>query len=469
MSLLSIGEISLPGSLPGVNSSALSVSIECCDSVSCELILKILQTNSDVLKRDPLVYATVVSEHSLDLKTLVQKHIKQLSVESHFIQNGPQATLSVSGEFPFCPHFTHFTAKNYQICDSVPAAFMKAVKEGKFPNLRRIELICCTMNDYEWPEVPEFSCKLRTFTMSDLSQIQKLFLKLTELTVWEIRESLHLDRLFPVRLENLSVLHLSFHETAGLQSLDNVLKQGLLPNLSALTLEGIPIKLDLVFREFDLNHTARLETLALRLFTISAEEVEILSEKLTDIRLTELDLTHSVGFTGRLSALFTHSFPTLNTLILSHCKLNANDLQSLARANVEGKLPQLRHLDITGYDDVEVGYLFTHSTQWNQLTVLKTSDVNILNTKPEFLTSLEELCVPQQLYQKPLLHVTRCWSGLKTIELLDEIHHIADCVERGMFPDLKIASVWCDIGTAFDKLPLFKLFKANIVVMLKRW
>ena len=62
------------------------------------------------------------------------------------------------------------------------------------------------MNDCEWPEVPEFSCKLRAFTMTDLSQMHKPLLKLTELTIWETREPLHLDRLFPVRLENLSVL-----------------------------------------------------------------------------------------------------------------------------------------------------------------------------------------------------------------------------------------------------------------------
>ena len=33
---------------------------------------------------------------------------------------------------------------------------MKAEKSGKFPNLRRIELIDCVMNNCEWPKVPEF-------------------------------------------------------------------------------------------------------------------------------------------------------------------------------------------------------------------------------------------------------------------------------------------------------------------------
>ena len=141
MSLLSIGDDSAPYSLPGVSSSALTVSIKCRDSVSCELISKTLQTNSDVLKRDPQVYATIYSKNSQDLKTVVQKHIKEL----HVVSNQQSTTydsktpLYVSGEFPFCPHLTNFTAQNYQISNSVPAAFMKAVKEGKFPSLRRIE------------------------------------------------------------------------------------------------------------------------------------------------------------------------------------------------------------------------------------------------------------------------------------------------------------------------------------------
>ena len=141
--------------------------------------------------------------------------------------------------------------------------------------------------------------------------------------------------------------------------------------------------------------------------------------------------------TGILSVLFTHSFPRLNSLILRFCVLNANDLQSLARANVEGKLPQLRHLDISKNNDVKISDLFTHSAQWNQLKALDTADRNIVNVESEFLTSLEELGISWQ-DENPLPDVTRCWSGLKTIQVDcgADIVVVADGVERGMFPDL---------------------------------
>ena len=71
-------------------------------------------------------------------------------------------------------------------------------------------------------------------------------------------------------------------------------------------------------------------------FTISADDLKILSYKLTFLHVTELDLCDSRGLTGSLSVLFTHSLPTLNTLIMHD--LNSYDVQSLAKAGAEGKI-----------------------------------------------------------------------------------------------------------------------------------
>ena len=376
LSLLSISEdftLRAPPDLnsapPDLDSNAFTVSINSTD-IDCFMeISKILQTRCDVLKRDPQVCARIWK--SQDLKDLMQSHIKELHVVSN--QDFSEAPLYASDEFPFCPQFTHFTAEYFHVDNSVPAAFMKAVKDGKFPNLKRIKLHGCTMNDYEWPEVPEFLCDIQTLTMSDTSQMQKLLLNLTELEVWEDEEKpLDIDRLIPVRLEKLSVLKVISIKPTKLQSLNDVLKQGFLPNLSklfvghaSLIIEEIQIKLDTFLREFDPNHRVKPETLALRGCIISAEELERLSEKMSSDWLTELILHASSGFTGSLSVLFTNSFLRLNTLILGWCELNANDLQSLARANVEGKLPQLRHLNISDKNLYnKISDLFTHSAKW---------------------------------------------------------------------------------------------------------
>ena len=484
LSLLSISEDSVPSAAPpDVNSNALTVSLDCKNTEYYMEMSRILQSKYNVLEKVAEVCARISESNYQDLKILMQKHIKQLHVS-----NSGQATLSTSGEFPFCPQFTHFTAYGFHIDDSVPAAFIKAVKEGKLPNLRRIELNSCTMNDCEWPEVPEFFCEFWNVTMSDSPQMQKLLLKLTELTVLENKEKpFHTDHLIPVWLEKLSVLNVEFKYTAGLQSLNDVLKQGALPNLSKLVInlsyadiarysdpqDSSKIhreicQLESFLDEFEPHQTSKLEKLALWWFIISAEKLKILGDKLTSIRLTKLDLKINFGFTGNLSVLFTHSFPTLNTLILVGCRLNSEDLQSLARANVEGKLPQLRHLDISRNNDDTIRDLFTHSAQWNQLTTLSTTDLTILNVEPEFLTSLEELRVSwlPRLDRNQLPPVTRCWSGLKTIQLESEEDkpYIVNSVERGMFPDLTTVRLGFNC-LPFDKLSLFKLFKANIVVI----
>ena len=107
--------------------------------------------------------------------------------------------------------------------------------------------------------------------------------------------------------------------------------------------------------------------------------------------------------------------------------------------------------------------LFAHSAQWNQLK----TEGNILNVESDFLTSLEELCLTCYHWEENTLPpVTRCWSGLKTIELYSDkgIYRIANGVERGMFPGLTTVLL------KFNCLPINKrsliwLFKANIVVI----
>ena len=439
---------------PPFHPDPLAISITPTDPETLHRLLDILLPKYNLLKRNPQVYAKVVCRQSHDLSTLMTKHIKQLRL----VWSGAysHSTLFVSGQFPHCPQLTHLTIEYFHIDDSVHSSLMKAVQNGKLPHLQRLELFDCEVSDCEWPAVSEFS--FRTSKMLGSSEVQKLLSKLTELTV-----CFPSDIVIPVCLENLSVLKLAGIRDHICSQINDVLANGKLPNLTKLHISRRRKnreRLDKLLDGFDPHKTLKLETLALRHFTISTEELKILSDKLTDIQLTELDLSYS-GFTDNLSALFTHSFPRLSSLKLLGCKLNSNDVQSLARANVEGKLPQLRHLDISARFRVEISDLFTHSAQWNQLKTLKASDENVLNVDPECLTSVEELNL--WTWRSQIQSITRQWSCLKVIEVRDE--HIASCiadgVERGMFRSL--TTIRCD---RFDQFRPFilKFLKANICV-----
>ena len=184
--------------------------------------------------------------------------------------------------------------------------------------------------------------------------------------------------------------------------------------------------------------------LELTLFILTAADLKNLSGKLTSLHVTELDLFFCLGVTGNLSALFTHSLPTLNTLELSYCELNSDDVKSLAKAEAQGKLPQLEYLNIADNLGFEIRDLFTHSAHWNQLTTLSTCDENVLNVPPEFLTSLEKLRLfGRQGKQSKLRSITRQWRRLTFIFVIwnDAVCCIADAIEQGMFPALTFSAL----------------------------
>ena len=169
------------------------------------------------------MYLTVedFSLYREDLMPLVIKQIKQLRLFGL-----SKCTLYASGEFPYCPLFTHFSVYGYHIDDSVPAAFMKAVKDGKLPNLRRIELNKNILVDFEWPKVPEFSLHIRK--NYDISQIRTIISQLTELTLGNCSNISHV---ISDRLEKLTVLGEATNH--NLLKLNNTLRDVKLSTLSA--------------------------------------------------------------------------------------------------------------------------------------------------------------------------------------------------------------------------------------------
>ena len=245
-----------------------------------------------------------------------------------------------------------------------------------------------------------------------------------------------------------------------------------MPNLSELFIEVTIVEniilINPLLQEFDQNNSANLEKITLNNVYVSEEELKSFSEKMSSLQLRTLDIRKGYVITGNLSALFTHSLLSLNTLILRLCRLNSDDMNSLAEAEVNSRLPQLKHLDISENRNVEIRDLFTHSAQWNQLKTLAINDHNVLDVNPEFLSSLEELHLefPLTRTQNPVPHITRCWWGLKLIRLVSEkgLSCIADGVERGMFPCLTILRFRNVAYNAIVIPSLYKLYRANIFV-----
>ena len=105
----------------------------------------------------------------------------------------------------------------------------------------------------------------------------------------------------------------------------------------------------------------------------SVDCVADLSQKVAKWNICELDISHCLGVTGNLSCLLHTCSTSLNSLILHDCGLNSQDLKSLAQANVEGKLPELRHLDVSENQGYDFRDLFAHGSEWHKLVSLSIS------------------------------------------------------------------------------------------------
>ena len=84
------------------------------------------------------------------------------------------------------------------------------------------------------------------------------------------------------------------------------------------------------------------------------QDMVIISQKLRELRIIR-------PRSGSLKALSSSKFPKLEGLKLEYCLLNSEDIQSLAQAYVEEKLPLIRHLDILDFNGIEISDLFAHS------------------------------------------------------------------------------------------------------------
>ena len=134
------------------------------------------------------------------------------------------------------------------------------------------------------------------------------------------------------------------------------LNRSKLPNLMELFIEvssykGVHVELP------NPETLPRLEYLTLSSVIQSIAQVKQLGEEITKWKLKKLDLSHTPCLGGgNVSTLLSHSFPSLQSLILVDCDLSLKDatlqpnglgLEHLVKAKSDGRLPELKHLDVS--------------------------------------------------------------------------------------------------------------------------
>ena len=276
------------------------------------------------------------------------------------------------------------------------------------------------------------------------------------LTINETSEELIGSECISTWQNTLAELFLEFEDNGRCSLVLSTLTD--LPNLTELGLslsQSRSVKQPIFPEDFD----SPIESLTLHRFIISGFGFKNVTNIIELCRLRKLDLSHTSNMSWCLSVFTREHFPVLKTLILSDCGMNALGLCTLAKANLEGRLPELRTLDISRSRrtmfapqlHISVESLFHGFCSWNQLYSLSIRDVIPLGQdlnayiRAGYLASLQELSVTNLGVCEITTSCTQlqklCISGCG----VDTLNDIADSFDRGFLPALHTVCIQSSI------------------------
>ena len=465
------------------------------------------------------LYFFVHSNVELELSEFTVPTLNKL-----YILNNSYCSMICKREINKCPSLTHLCFVNIRdaIDGSVMSALSRAVKEGNLPNLTHLGFDDCLFNsgtklpellEYAWPnlillnltgghfEVKDFKALSAANKKGLLPGLKSLFVS----DLYHINESA-IKWLFKHPWPNVTELVLDDIGRSSGWELTGVFKQGKLKNVTDLSItlgpqqnaEGLEIIPDTCphLISFKYGHTAIL--------------VEHFASIVSQWDLQKLDISHCGNITGNVSTLLSSGSPSLNTLILKYCDLIPQDLSSLGRACVDGRVPKLRHLDISRNLKCagHLESLFDTSCLWNDLLSLDITqpgireasqkrktfcrDLDVLCSKIEngCLSSLEDLSFTAYTSNYTSVKQTVPWKHVRKINILDSIKQckpgeenqprplhnfgenlrpIVDMVEGGMLPSLEVLSCMLTQVMAMThkaEQEKYQLAKSNVCVLI---
>ena len=420
----------------------------------------------------------VVKGDELDLSEVAKGDIKQLQLVSH--PSGASRLLSNSG-ISFCPSLTRLTLTRLDIDESVITALSKAAQSGNLESLPQLRLVACKglkrklpelFQTTRWPHLTDLDLHKSDLDMSDIqvlsdiprdpstSTLPRLTSLVLSLDCIEAVKEKDLLTLFRHRWTQLSSLSLHGVPFEGCSDLYKALTQERFPSLQRLhmsTNAGLNTE--------GLSIVPTVSDLALNHFSLEANFNRI-AESPCVHNLTRMNLSHCSGIRGNLAMLLSPEFPSLISLILSGCVLGSQDFSHLAEASVTGKLPELKHLDVS-HNMGELEGLFEYFCKWERLECLNienestttsgptssSSSLNILalRVRSGCLGSLREVrfTAGGENYH-PKITRNLQWRSLNTLHISHVgtdgrviLEPIAHAAENGQFPVLSVVHIVC--------------------------
>ena len=387
--------------------------------------------------------------------------LERISASTHI---GCDSAISID-IFTLCPYLTEFSVSNYSVKEDFIMTFAKA---GTLPVLQTLGFIECKGLDGKLgllleSRFPRLSV-LNLFRTNIVTEDHRALIKalndedgvLSQLTSLILNVT---DNFEPViyfnenenscRFQELFIESVPFHIRLPWSAMHNLKRLGL-SNVSKNT-DLKPLK-----------QLSSLKSLTLSSCTFDHNNFKILADITIGCKLTHLDISHNREISGKLSVLLDHTYLSLDTLLLSNCNLIKQDLESLTLASVKGRLPELKHLDIS-YNKKGVCCVFSNDCKWDNLISIDVSEDEPHTVHGKLnrclcsggLRSLQELTVSGSL----LFSITRKCEQLQTLRFKEfNAPHMTETVstlQRGMLPVLRNVCVGPALlqGYGFVRLP----------------
>ena len=397
------------------------------------------------------------SAQPINVSALIRPRVCQLHIIGLSKGGHNQRLCNMSEDLQGSSTLTHLVLNYVRITQSVVTNLTRAVQEGNLPLLEHLDLEGCTfegnsslVNLFEpaWPVLMHLNLNHCPLTEKD----QELPLRLentAKLPKFQILVLYCVRFGLPTPWASLRSLWLHALDIAAYQIVMVTVNAGNLPGLNELGLamvEDSSVDYVIEIQQQTLTHLTLYDVIK------TMKHFYVMTKSACLTNLQKLDISHSSGITGVLSILLCHSFPSLNSLMLHDCGLSSQDIRSLAEASVKGRIPELKHLDISQniMFKNDLDKLFDLKCKWETLVRLNVegSSLNCFSelngkVKSGCLLGLGELCISEDVDRPDDMNCT--WPCLTDLQVNpnqcdgDEklFSTVTEIITRNRFPSLE--------------------------------
>ena len=434
-----------------------------------DIILQIMDSKELLTQKGDLERVNAILNHSVFLTTDARLHVfkdpglhieLKLLLSSKSLREIHFYCSVIVDSFPLSPTLSRITLFSQYPEQGTIEVLCKAVKDGLLPNLSHLSLIECqitsadTLLEPRWPKLTHlnlFGCNFEDQDFLNMYETcntsSDVFPRLTSLGLSfgeSLSQALILSKFVKFSWNMLTELFVILANSYRYSEFGVLVKR--MPKIINLgiTLEETDQKLNM--KQLQLEKLRNLVNLSLHKCLAGHDHVSVLCDSLKFHKICKLDLSRTSSLSGTVELLLANPFPCLERLNLRNCRLRISDLFSLSGACNEGKLPKMKHLNISDNwipDQCHgLDVFFGNKCTWNQLLSLNFRGTLTVNEELNDFVASGCFSLLQELTASKVNNwaITTNWQNLQKLCVYgcdkDALETVVNAFKRGFLPAL---------------------------------